>query len=119
MARVDNTGRSLALVAGGGALVWLILRGGDGFGLGGKSEGSGHDAGTRASAPVVPLQIRVDASGIAVDGQPANIGQATELTKARGAAELIVTGSAAYGIARALIAALRTTGAAISVKGAV
>ncbi len=117
----DNTGRNLALVAGGGALVWLVLRGGDGFGLGGNGKGTGEGAPTSAPAPSVPappLQIRVDASGVTVDGQPTDIGRATALTKARGACEVIVTGSAAYGVASTLLVALRTTGATISVKGA-
>lgn len=114
----DKTGRNLALVGGGAAFVWLLLHGGGGgFGFGRDGGGLGKSSGGAAQAEATPVKVRVAADGISVDGQPTDVDGAAALVKARGAAEVRITGAAKQGTADAVLAALRATGATIYVQG--
>lgn len=114
MARDDNTGRNLALVAGGGALLWFVLRRGGGFGLGGKGWGRGKGSGSSTGEPV---RVRIDSAGIKVDGQPTDITGAVTAAKAVGGARVFATGAARQGTVDDLIAALRAAGVTIWMGG--
>lgn len=112
----DNTGRNLALVGGGAALVWWLLRGGGGFGLG-DGRGSGAATGSTPKAKASPAKVRVDGAGVSVDGQPTDIAGAAAIVKERGAAAVQVIGTARTGTTEDLLNALRATGADLSVTG--
>jgi hypothetical protein len=109
----DNTGRNLALVAGGGALAWLLLRG---RGLGFGSAGPGSTDSTSAIS-IQPVQVRLDDLGVTVDGTPQAIAGAAALTQERGAADVMITGAARAGTAVDLVAALKATRAKVVIKG--
>jgi hypothetical protein len=113
----DKTGRNLALVGGGAALLWLLLRGGSGFGLGDKGDGAGSDdKGT--STPKRPrAKVRVDADGLSVDGQRTDIPGAVALVDGR-EAELFATGAARAGTVWEVETALRAAGVHIWRVGA-
>ncbi len=114
MARDDNTGRNLALVAGGGALLWFVLRRGGGFGLGGKGWGRTKAAGSSTSEPV---RIRIDQIGISIGGQATDIAGAVAAAKAAGGARVVPTGAARQGTVDDLIEALRAAGVIVWMGG--
>lgn len=113
----DKTGRNLALVGGGAAFVWLLLHGGGGFGFGRGGGGLGKAAAAGNGPAPAPVKVRVAADGISVDGQPTDVDGAAALVKARGAADVLITGAAKQGTADALVAALRATGATLWIQG--
>ena len=106
----DNTGRNLALVAGGGALLWLVLRRGGGFGLGGKGKGTGSSNGQ-------PVQVRIDSDGISVDGRSTDVAGVVTSAKAAGGARVFATGAARQGTVDDVIEALHAAGVAIWIGG--
>lgn len=110
----DHTGRNVALVAGGGALLWWLLRGRGGLGLGGV----GRSAGAAATHTVQPARahVRVDADGIAVDGQRTDIGGAVALVAGR-PVDLLATGAARMGTVEDLKAALQAAGVEVWIVG--
>ena len=110
----DNTGRNLAIVAGGGALLWFVLRRGGGFGFGGKGWGRGKGAG---SSPGEPVRVRIDSSGISVDGKSTDLAGAVEAAKSVGGAQVFATGAARQGTVDDLVAALRAAGVTIWMGG--
>lgn len=113
----DKTGRNLALVGGGAAFVWLLLHGGGGFGLGRGGSGKAGAAIGKSAGKPMPVKVRVAADGISVDGQPTDVDGAAALAKARGAADVLITGAAKQGTADAVVAALRASGATIWIQG--
>jgi hypothetical protein len=88
----------------------LYLRCGKGWGTGGggEGEGSGSSTSTSTSTSTKRCQIRIDATGITVDGKGANRDTAVEVCRQTGGAELLVTGDARHGDVMALQAALST-----------
>lgn len=113
----DNTGRKVALVGGGAALLWLLLHGGGGFGLGSGGRKAGSNAKGDKQAKATPVKVRLASEGISVDGQPTDIPGAAALVKARGVADVLITGAAKQGTADELVAALRATGATVWIQG--
>jgi len=101
--REDNTGRNVALVAGGGALLWFFLRRG-GFGLGGGG-GKGPGSSTRER-----VRIRIDAAGISIAGQPTDIAGAVAAGRESGGATVFATGAARQGTVDDVLAGLRAAG---------
>ncbi len=110
----DHTGRNVALVAGGGALLWWLLRGRGGLGLGGK--GRGADASATDTIQPARARVRVDADGIAVDGQRTDIGGAVALVAGR-PVDLLATGAARMGTVEDLTAALHAAGVEVWLIG--
>lgn len=115
-ARSENgrTGRTLAIVGGGALLLWWLLRGGGG-GIGSGS-GSGLAAGAAGAAVPARANVRVDANGISVDGQPMDVAGAAAAVAKRGQANVIITGAARVGTVDDLLTALRATGAQLYVQ---
>ncbi len=113
----DKTGRKVALVGGGAALLWLILHGGGGFGLGSGGRKLGSSAKGDKQAKATPAKVRLASDGLSVDGQPTDVAGATAIVKARGAADVLITGAAKQGAADELVAALRATGATVWIQG--
>lgn len=114
----DNSGRNLALVGGGAALVWLLLRGGGGFGLGRGDSGAATSGAAAATTPKLPrANVRVNSLGIFVDGIFTDVPHAAAIVKERGEADVLVTGAARSGTADDLMKALRATGAKLYVTG--
>ena len=110
MADKNKTGKTIAIV-GGGALLFLLLFRGRGFGLGG-SGGDGRagngDAGSATRS--APCKVRIDASGIEVDGVPADVATTTEVCRAAGSAEVRATGAAITGVIAEVVHALKEAG---------
>lgn len=98
----------LAIRCGGG----FGLGGGDG--LGGGRGGAGAGSGS-ASAPA-RCQLRVDATGVTVDGMPGS--SAAAVAACRGGADVVVTGDARQGTWDELARALAAAGVATAVRGA-
>jgi hypothetical protein len=117
MARNDDTGRTVALVGGGAALLWLLLHGGGGFGLGRGGSTIGASGKADKLAKVTPVKVRLASDGVTVDGQATDIPGAAALVKARGAADVVITGAAKQGTADELVKALRATGATVWIQG--
>ncbi|MCA9678212.1 MAG: hypothetical protein H6709_10590 [Kofleriaceae bacterium] len=103
MARDDHSGRNLALAAGGGALLWWLLRQGRGW----------AGAGRAVSPPVPavqPVRIRVDQAGISIEGRPVSVVEAVAEARSVGAAIVMPTGAARQGTLDVLLTALRDAG---------
>ncbi|MBL8623281.1 MAG: hypothetical protein JNK64_18360 [Myxococcales bacterium] len=100
----------LAIRCGGG----FGLGGGDGLGGGRGGAGTGTGSGS-ASAPA-RCQLRVDATGVTVDGKPAT--PAAAVAACRGGADVVVTGDARQGTWDELARALAAAGVATAVRGA-
>ena len=104
-----NTGKTIAIV-GGGALLLLLLFRGRGFGLGGSS-GDGRAGATPGGATrAAPCKVRIDASGIEVDGIPTDVATTTEVCRAAGSAEVRATGAAITGVIAEVVHALKEAG---------
>ncbi len=67
-------------------------------------------ADTPADAALPRCQLRLDATGLTIAGNPGEIGDAIAACKPPRAADLIVTGDANFGAAQDLEAALKTAG---------
>ena len=101
---------------------------GHGFGLGGGggtglSPGSGKGTGGSATtaekrSPAPRCQVRVDATGIHVDGKDVDQAGAVAACKPSGAADVLVTGDAVQGTWDALRGALDAAGVATYVLAA-
>ncbi|MBK7194184.1 MAG: hypothetical protein IPH80_17020 [Myxococcales bacterium] len=98
----------------------LAIRCGGGFGLGGGDGlgGGRGGAGTGSGSARAPArcQIRVDATGVTVDGKPAT--PAAAVAACRGGADVVVTGDARQGTWDELARALAAAGVATAVRGA-
>jgi hypothetical protein len=99
---------TIALVAGGGALAWLLLHGG-GLGLGGRSSED-------APPPEGPCHLRLDSRALTLDGREVTNDDALASCRASGRAELLITGDAIAGVADQLVAALKRVGVAVAIK---
>jgi hypothetical protein len=97
---------TLTLIAGGGALAWLLLHGGGG-GADGKSPGV---------PAVAPCALRLDARALTIDGRDTTTDDAIARCRASGHAEVVITGDAIAGVADQLLAALARAGIAVSIK---
>lgn len=104
-----RTGRTLAIAGGGALLLWWLLRG-DGGGLGG-SGGAGALASPPA-APRAPCRVRIDDTGISVDGAPVDVAGAVTACRGR-VAELLATGAARQGTVDDVVRALGDAGVEI------
>lgn len=91
--------RTGAMLAGGAALAFLLLRG---FGLRGRS-------GTKDRQPR-RVRLRVDANGISASGAPSTIQHVVDVARRVGAAEVFATGAARQGTLDELVRALRSAG---------
>jgi hypothetical protein len=100
--REHHTG-TLALIAGGGALAWLLLHGG-GRGLGGGGTPS------EPTPPPGPCRLRLDSRALQLDGHDVATDDAIASCRASGRAEVLVTGDAIAGVADQLVAALKSAG---------
>jgi len=98
----------------------LAIRCGGGFGLGGGAGlgGGRGGAGTGSGSATTPArcQLRVDATGVTVDGKPAT--PAAAVAACRGGADVVVTGDARQGTWDELARALAAAGVATAVRGA-
>jgi len=111
----DSTGRTVAIV-GGGALLLSLLWHGKGWSVGkrdddGRSAGDAHGVGTGASAsPPPPCRVRIDGSGLQLDGAPADLPTVTDRCRAAGSAEVRATGAAITGVVAAVVQTLQAAG---------
>jgi len=125
----------LAVIAGLIALAILygVCGGGFGFGGGGSTglgKGTGTASGTApvsdaapspaptSDATIARCDLRVDTSGIHVDGKAVDEAGAVAACKVAGAADVLVTGDAVQGTWDHLRAALDAAGVATYVRGA-
>jgi hypothetical protein len=115
--------RLLALTAAGILCILAIayLRCAGGWGPGG-GKGSGTRAKQAATAPVPDAgasrcDVRVDAEGIRLAGQPATRDQAVWACRAAGGADVVVTGAARQGDWDDLRAAFEAAGITVFVRG--
>ena len=105
-------------------LALLAIRCGGGFGLGGGDglggrrgdPGSGAGPGSGSARAPARCQLRVDATGVTVDGKPAST--AAAVAACRGGADVVVTGDARQGAWDELARALAAAGVATAVRGA-
>ena len=111
MAKREHTrAGTIALIAGGGALAWLLLHG-RGFGLG----GGGSEA-SETPPPAGPCHLRLDSRALTLDGREVASDDAIASCRASGRAELLITGDAIAGVADQLVAALKRAGVAVAIK---
>jgi len=92
-------------------LAVLYLRCGQGWGTGGAGEGEGGSSATTSTSTNKNsehkrCQVRIDATGLKVDGKGANRDTVVEACRLAGGAELFITGDARHGDVLALQAAL-------------
>jgi hypothetical protein len=103
------------------AIMFFGFGGGFGFGKGkGKGAGPGSGTGAVAASPDAGpprCMVRVTVEGIAVDGKTATQAEAVETCKARGAADVVVTGDARQGAWDDLEAAFEAAGVAVYQRG--
>jgi hypothetical protein len=108
----------LAAIAAGVIVGSYLQCGGLGLGPGfgfGKGAGSGTASAPTATATTTgaapaPCKIRLDGSGLSVDGKPATASEAAAACRASGTADLVVTGDARSGTYDELRAALDAAG---------
>lgn len=107
----SRNGRGKWIVGGVGlaALLYLLTRGGNGFGLGAAGTANGASSGTSGS----PCRVRIDAAGIEVDGRAANLDVTVERCRVAGAADVTATGAAIVGTIAAVVDALRAAGVTV------
>lgn len=117
------------------AVIMYYLRCGEGFGIapGGDGTGSpgepdrvdrGTDEGTGDVRPAVGesdsaprrCRLRLDASGLALEGRPTTIEEAVDACKRAGSAELTPTGDAVYGDLQKVRQALDRAGVEVFVR---
>ena len=107
------------------AMMYLRCGEGFGFGPGGGGDGEESEKGEAARDEVRPAvggqpagrcQLRVDASGVTLDGKPAEVDAAVAACKKAGGAELTATGDATYGTVEALRSALDREGVPLLVR---
>ena len=106
------------VIAGAGligliAAALMFLRCGQDFGLGG-GDGEAPETPVVADAAPPPADaaparclLRLDADGLTLEGAPLTVEGAVEACRAAGAAELVVTGDASFGLRERLRQALR------------
>jgi hypothetical protein len=116
----NNTGTTVAIVGGGALLLWLLLRGegwgfggdgGDGQGDGGHGGGApgSDDAPTGKAAPA-RCRVRIDGTGMQLDGVPSDLPTITDRCRAAGAADVHATGAAITGVIAEVVHALKAAG---------
>jgi len=105
----NKTGKTVAIV-GGGALLLLLLFRGRGFGLGGSAGDGRAGSAPGRGTPSAPCKVRIDASGIEVDGVPADVATTTEVCRVAGSAEVHATGAAITGVIAEVVRALKDAG---------
>lgn len=113
--------------------VFLIAKCGGGFGFGkggmglgkgrslssGSGPGAGTGAGTGSAAAPARCMVRVDGTGITVEGKPASVAEVVTACKAATAgADVIVAGDARQATWEELRAALDAAGIASLIRGA-
>ena len=106
------------------ALMYLRCGEGFGFGPGGGDEGdeeetapaADKDAVRPAVGSAVRCQLRLDANGLTVDGQAAEVDAAVATCKKAGGAELVATGDAVFGTLEELKTALDREGVQVLVR---
>jgi len=116
---------------GGRLLIWCLLLGllvagllylrcGDGLGFGPGGDGKERQVEEAELRPAVgntlPCQLRVDAGGLTLDGQKAEIEGAIAACKQSGRAELLVTGDAVFGTVEEVKSALERAGVTLLVR---
>lgn len=106
-----TNGRGKWIVGGVGlaALLYLLTRGGDGFGFGSSGGGAGASRGSAGA----PCRVRIDAAGIQVDGEPADVNATVERCRIVGAADVTATGAAIVGTIEKVVRALRVAGVTV------
>lgn len=117
-AHQDNGFAVLAAMAGGGLLFWLLLRHQQGLGLSGAlGTGGGYSAGAdapsrTASSPARPerCHVRIDVTGLQLDGVAVDLPTLVARCRAIGAAEVFATGRAIEGRIGEVINALLGAG---------
>ena len=98
-----KTGRTVAVVGGGALLLLLVLRG--------KGWGLGELAGTGAGDPApTRCRVRIDASGIELDGARTDLPTVTARCRAAGEADVRATGAAITGVVAQVLHALQDAG---------
>ena len=126
----DGDSTTLLALAGGGLLLWLLLRGRNGppsvraeggtsagVNSSARSEGATKSQDTPRVRTRQPCRVRVVEDGIMVDGgPPVDIPTAVARCQPAGSADVVITGNANYGAATDLKAALRAAGIVLSVK---
>lgn len=106
-----KTGRTVAALGGGALLLWLFVRG-KGWGFGASR---GEATGASSPSPAAPprCRVRVDQTGVQLDGAPADIATVVARCRETGAADVLATGAAISGVVEALLGALRAAGVVI------
>jgi hypothetical protein len=118
------------LVAGLIAAALFYLRCGDGLGFGrgdGTGTGARKDESSRTDRPATATgavaagaagrcQLRLDATGLHLDGATATTEKAVRACKAAGGAELVATGDAVFGELERVRAALDAAGVSVFVR---
>jgi hypothetical protein len=134
--RLQRRGRIFRILFWAAAIAAIVLailfvRCGGGWGLGlgggkgrGVATGKGDGEGTgkaRPAADRAPLrcQVRVDGTGLSLDGKPSSIPAAVTACKATAGADVLVAGDARQGTWDELRAALDAAGIPSLVRGAV
>lgn len=103
----DGRGKWIVGGVGLAALLYLLTRGGDGFGP------SSGEAGASRGATGAPCRVRIDAAGIQVDGEPADVNATVERCRTAGAADVTATGAAIVGTIEKVVRALRVAGVTV------
>lgn len=106
----DGRGKWIVGGVGLAALLYLLTRGGDGFGFG---AGSGNGDASTGGTSVTPCRVRIDADGIQVDGQAADVDATVARCRVAGAADVTATGAAIVGTIATVVQALRVAGVTV------
>lgn len=108
----ERNGAGKWVVGGVGvaALLYLLLR--HGTGGSGNGAASSGKSGEPAVAPR-PCRVRIDQSGLQLDGAPADLPTTVASCRAAGAADVTATGAAIVGTIAEVVRALREAGVTV------
>jgi hypothetical protein len=102
-------GRTAVIIGGGALLVWLLLRG-RGWLIARGQLGDGKATIAPAGSP---CRVRLDATGIELDGARADLTKMVARCRAAGVAEVTATGAAIVGEIGEVLRALREAGVTV------
>ena len=106
MTRDSNAPLAVALGAGGGLLLWYLLR----------NDQKAPPSARPAPSSSVPCALRLDSAGLTADGAPSDVASAVTRCKGAGAADLVYASDGPVAVYADLTTALHAAGVTVTAR---